>query len=168
MPGGLPLQLNAPNAGNRVLLDDQLVAVGRGGAHAGLGVELIPGAQPACYSVLIRLPVLDSYPVVYRPSQWPSFLFLIFPSPLARFFAILLASFATTQRENYPGIRRRVIKQFTFLLPKVLRRKSLILFHCGAIFEVVVGGGGEPNADDSEGSREDGFFFPAYKLLSEV
>ena len=43
-----------------------------------------------------------------------------------------------------------------------------MLFHCGAIFEVVVGGGGEPNADDSEGSREDGFFFPAYKLLSEV
>ena len=54
MPGGQPLQLDAPNAGNRVLLDDQLVAVGRGGAHAGLGVELIPGAQPACYGVLIR------------------------------------------------------------------------------------------------------------------
>ena len=82
--------------------------------------------------------------------------------------ASLSATHNTAEGENYPAAGSRVIKQFTFLLPKVLRRKSLILFHCGAIFEVVVGGGGEPNADDSEGSREDGFFFPAYKLLSEV
>ena len=44
MPGGQLLQLNVPNAGDRIGLDDQFIPVGRGGADIGLGVELVPGA----------------------------------------------------------------------------------------------------------------------------
>src|SRR5699024_8314533 len=40
--------------------------------------------------LMIRLPVLASYPAVYRPSQRPSFRFLMLPSPLARFFVTRL------------------------------------------------------------------------------
>ena len=51
MPGGQLLQLNVPNAGDCVLLDNQFIAVGRGGADIGLGIELVPGAQPGGYRV---------------------------------------------------------------------------------------------------------------------
>ena len=53
MPCGQLFQFNAPDTGNRILLDDQLVAVGCGSAHVGLGVELVPGAQPACHGVFV-------------------------------------------------------------------------------------------------------------------
>ena len=36
--------LTLPMPGDSVVLNDQLVAVGYGGADIGLGVELIPGA----------------------------------------------------------------------------------------------------------------------------
>lgn len=44
VPGGQLLQFDAADAGDGVVLNDQLVAVGYGGADIGLGVELIPGA----------------------------------------------------------------------------------------------------------------------------
>ena len=43
MPGGQLLQFDAADARNGVLLNDQLVAVGRGGADIGFGVEFVPG-----------------------------------------------------------------------------------------------------------------------------
>ena len=49
MPGGQFLQLNVPNAGDGVGLNNQLIPVGRGGADIGLGIELVPGAQPRGY-----------------------------------------------------------------------------------------------------------------------
>ena len=54
MPGGQFLQFNVSNTGDGVGLDDQLIPVGRGGADIGLGIELVPGAQPACHGILIR------------------------------------------------------------------------------------------------------------------
>ena len=51
MPGGQLLQLDVPNAGDRIGLDDQFIPVGRGGADIGLGIELVPGAQPRGYRV---------------------------------------------------------------------------------------------------------------------
>ena len=53
VPGSQLLQLDVSDAGDCVVFNDQLVAVGRGGAHIGFGVELVPGAQPACHSVFI-------------------------------------------------------------------------------------------------------------------
>ena len=52
--GGQLLQLDVPNAGDRIGLDDQFIPVGRSGADIGLGIELISGTQPACYGILIR------------------------------------------------------------------------------------------------------------------
>ena len=54
MPGGQFIQLNAPDAGDGIVLNDQLVAVGRGCPHVGFGVKLMPGSQPGGHGVVLR------------------------------------------------------------------------------------------------------------------
>ena len=56
------LQLDAPNAGNCIVLNNQLVAVGCRGADIGLGIELVPGPQPGGHGVVLgsgHIDVLD-------------------------------------------------------------------------------------------------------------
>ena len=104
MPGGRLLQFDIPDAGDGVGIDDELVAVGGGCADVGLGIEFIPHFQPGGYCVFIgfsadvqpltlRHGCFGSYPAVYRPSQRPFLRLRMFPSPLARFFDISIASY---------------------------------------------------------------------------
>ena len=56
--------------------------------------------------LMIRFPVLGSYPAVYRPYQRPSFLFLMLPSPLARFFSMLHTSFYDSLSASLRSVAR--------------------------------------------------------------
>ena len=60
MPGGQVFQLDAPDTGDGIVFDDQLVSVGRGSADIGLGVELIPGPQPGGHGVVLRADYIDA------------------------------------------------------------------------------------------------------------
>ena len=51
--GGKPLELDLADAGNGVGLDNQLVAVSGGRPNVGLGVELIPAAEPGSHCVVL-------------------------------------------------------------------------------------------------------------------
>lgn len=53
--------------------------------HGGLSFSLTSACVLPSTFLLMRLPVLESYPAVYRPSQRPWLLLRMLPSPLARF-----------------------------------------------------------------------------------
>ena len=65
----------------------------------------------------MAFPVSGSWPTVYLPSQRPSFLLRIFPSPFARLFGMVSAPFATnntvTKATKLPE-SRTVIRKLSF------------------------------------------------------
>ena len=66
VPGGQFLQLDAPDAGDSVVFNNQFISVGCRSADVGLGVELIPGPQPGGHGVVLGAGYIDAIDLLQR------------------------------------------------------------------------------------------------------
>ena len=77
---------------------------------------------------MMALPVSGSWPTVYLPSHRPSFRFRMFPSPFARLFGMVSASFANEQYRSQEGkaTRKRNSYQKVIICPSEPRRRIFV------------------------------------------
>ena len=83
---------------------------------------------------MMALPVSGSWPTVYRPSQRPSFLLRMFPSPFARRFGMVSAPFDNEQYRNQGDKATEKRNRYQKVIICTSEPRRLIFDYCGAIF----------------------------------
>ena len=86
--GGQLLQSDASNSGDGVAFNHQFIPIGGGGAHIGLGIQLVPGAQPGCHGVFLTAAYIQPLTLCYSRLEFLFYLGLglaqyILDDPLA-------------------------------------------------------------------------------------